>query len=340
MTPKSEPVEASVMTVRGPLPVSALGHTLPHEHLLLNQMREYRQTGLLNDMEIIASELRSFTAVGGKTIVDLTSAELTTGASQDPMGLYRGVRHSGYSEQGTRAPNNVLDIVRLSEETGVNIVLGTGHYREPYLNDSDLAQTPIDAVADQLVRDLTDGFPGTDGVRAGIIGEVAADKWSISPIEERSFRASARAANKTGVTVSTHAARWPVGIAQLDIFEEEGLNLDRVIVGHADTVHIPEYHLDIVRRGAFIQFDSFWFQDHEFLARRIGYIQRVADAGFLHRILVSHDVCLTSHQQQNGGCGFVVVAGALSEALVSAGFSESEVHQLIVSNPASALVGG
>src|SRR5206468_9738603 len=95
--------------------------------------------------------------------------------------------------------------------------------------------------ADMIVRDIEVGADGTD-VRSGIIGEIACDRV-IAAAEERSFRAAARAHNRTGITISTHAARWPIGHAQLDIFEQEGVDLRRVIVGHSDTVHDGAYHL-------------------------------------------------------------------------------------------------
>jgi hypothetical protein len=76
-------------------------------------------------------------------------------------------------------------------------------------------------------------------LRAGVIGEIGADRWYVSAAEERSFRAAARAHLRTGLTISTHAARWPVGLEQLRLLTEEGADPRRVIIGHADSVPLP-----------------------------------------------------------------------------------------------------
>ncbi len=103
---------------------------------------------------------------------------------------------------------------RVSQATGISIVMGCGHYRDPYLDRDWFDRTPVEAIADELVRDITEGVRGT-GIRAGVIGEIGADRGFISAAEERSFRAAARAHLRTGLTISTHAARWPAGIAQM-----------------------------------------------------------------------------------------------------------------------------
>lgn len=325
------------MTATGPVATSDLGFTLPHEHIFINQMREYRSTGLINDLETCARELELFAEVGGRTIVDLTSAELTAGAAPDPAGQYWGVRTNGYPGAGTRAPNNVLSLAELSSRAGINIILGTGHYRAPYLDPRYFDTEDVDSIAAAMIRDLTEGFPETGGVRAGIIGEIGSDGWHLTAREERSFRAAARASHATGRPVSTHAARWPVGLAQLDILEAEGMSPSQVIIGHADSVHLPEYHLDIVRRGAYAQFDSIRSADEEYLVRRARYLAALKDAGFLTQILVSHDVCETTHQRANGGCGFTLVAREFARVLRREGFTEQDLHLLFVENPAAAL---
>ncbi len=48
----------SVMTVRGPVAPSDLGPTLPHEHVFIDLVREYRGTGLLNDEQLAVREIR------------------------------------------------------------------------------------------------------------------------------------------------------------------------------------------------------------------------------------------------------------------------------------------
>ena len=219
---------SSVMTVSGEVDAAELGVTLPHEHVFINIVREYRGEGLLNDYELMKQELGAFKAAGGKTIVDCTTNDI----ARDPKML--------------RA---------ISEDTGVAIVMGCGYYRDPYINRSHIDERSVDELAEELVRDLTVGV-GDSGVRAGVIGEIGADKWYVSAPEERSFRAAARAHHQTGITITTHAARWTVGLPQLEILTNEGVDPRRVIIGHCDMVPIPEYHLELARRGAYVEFDT------------------------------------------------------------------------------------
>ncbi|HEY9389840.1 MAG TPA: hypothetical protein VIR27_08745 [Mycobacteriales bacterium] len=300
-----------VVTVAGPIDSAEIGTTLMHEHLFINLLREYRGDGLLNDPRLAAEECARFAALGGRTVVDCTNGSM----GRDPE-LLRQV----------------------STEAGINIVMGSGHYRVPYLDAGWMDAHSVDEVAEQIVVDLTVGVADT-GIRAGIIGEIGADKWYVSAHEERSFRAAARAHRRTGVTISTHAARWPVGLAQLDLLAEEGVDPARVIVGHCDTVPIPEYHLDLARRGAYVQFDNIRGLTTYDLERQVEYVLGMRRAGYLDRVLLSHDVCLRSHLAISKGPGFTLVMSDFLPRLRSAGLSQEEVRVIMVDNPRRALTG-
>lgn len=303
---------SDLMTVRGPVPAADIGTTLMHEHLFINLLREYRGNGLLNDEALAIEECRGFAEAGGRTIVDCTNGSM----GRDPEALRR-----------------------VSEATGLNIVMGSGHYRVPYLDADWLDAHTVDEVADDIVRDLIEGV-GDTGIKAGVIGEIGADKWYVSAHEERSFRAAARAHLRTGATITTHAARWPVGLAQLDLLEAEGVAPESVIIGHCDTVPLPEYHQSIARRGAFVQFDNVRGVTEYDTAREVDYVLALRAAGFLDRVLLSHDVCLRSHLAIADGPGFTLIWRDLIPRLRARGVSDEEVHMLVVDNPRRALTGG
>jgi phosphotriesterase-related protein len=324
------------MTVTGPVDAGRLGTVLMHEHVFINELREERAVGLLNDYELMKLELEAFKAAGGQTIVELTTSELTSGAAQDPAGLFSGVAGTGYAEEGTRAANQVLDLARLSHEVGLYIVAGAGHYRNPYLDEEWIERNSIDAIAQRIIADIEQGFAST-GVRAGIIGEIASDKWHLSAAEERSFRAAARAQQATGLAISTHASRWPVGLAQLDVLAHEGADLRRVIIGHCDTVNIPEYHLAIAERGAFVQFDTIRGDNDFQTARRVEYVKSLVDKGHGTQILLSHDVCTKPHLRTYGGHGYTYVTGEFADRLARAGISGECIQTILDRNPAAAL---
>src|SRR5581483_7345825 len=141
--------EPTIVTVRGPIPADQLGVTLTHEHIFINLVQEYRGDGLLNDAPLAARELTRFREAGGATVVDVTNASL------------------GRHPRTLRA---------ISEQVGVNVVLGAGLYRHQYFDAAWVDRTSTDAIAEWIVRDLTVGIADT-GIRAGIIGEIACDEW-------------------------------------------------------------------------------------------------------------------------------------------------------------------
>ncbi len=300
----------NVMTVSGPVAAADLGVTLPHEHLFIDLLREYRGAGLLHDEALAIEEVHAFRAAGGRTIVDCTSE----GLGRHPAGLRR-----------------------VSEATGVRIVMGSGHYRRPYLDEARLDRMSVDAIAAEMVRDLVEGV-GDTGIRAGIIGEIGCDRH-IGALEERVFRAAARAHRATGVTITTHAARWPVGEAQLDLLEEEGVDPGRVIIGHCDMVPDPAYHERLARRGAWVQFDTVQGVNEWDTQRRLGWIGSLFDAGLEGRLLLSHDVCLTTDLAAYGGPGYAYLLTGFRERFLAAGYPDSALLTLLEVNPRRALDG-
>lgn len=301
----------SVMTVLGPVSSGDLGVTLPHEHLFLNLMREHRATGLLHDPGLMALELNRFKEAGGRTLVECTNV----GLGRDPVKLRK-----------------------IAQTTSLNIVMGCGLYRDPYIDGTWANQHTVDEIAACIVRDLREGVDGTD-IRAGVIGEIGADRHYVSALEERSFRAAARAHLATGVPITTHAARWPVGLAQLDILEAEGVDPRYVIIGHTDTVPDFGYHLELVKRGAWVQYDSIRGATPYDESVRLELVLQMAERGHLDRLLLSHDVCNKTHLVNGGGTGYGYILEQFLPRLTDAGLDPADLEMLTVHNPRRALEG-
>lgn len=294
----------------GPVAPDTLGITMPHEHTFLDVMREYRGDGLVQDAALIAADLREYASLGGRTIVDVTS---------------RGLR-----PQPGRLP-------ALARDTGVTIIAGTGFYRHPFLDEEWFDRHSTDEVADLLIRDIRDGIDDT-GVRAGIIGEIGCDRH-LTPAEERSFRAAARAHLATGLTITTHAGRWPVGIPQLRLLRSEGVDPGRVIIGHCDMVLDQDYHRAIAEAGAWVQFDTIQAEPDHVLDRTVAAISALVEAGFEDRILLSQDICLVSQFRAMGGSGYGYILREFRGRLIAAGLGEATIERFLVTNPARALTG-
>ena len=304
-------IMSEVMTVTGPVRAKDLGFTLMHEHLLLDLLKDsWSVNNLLYEPELATLEVMRYRDAGGVTLVDLTNR----GLGQRP-----------------------LAVRSIAEETGLQIVLGCGWYREPYYEPY-LHRWYVDRMAEQMIADLTVGIDDT-GVRAGIIGELGAHERWVSPVEERMLRAGARAQRKTGVTLTTHGTKSPVALQQLDILREEGVDPARIVVGHSHSWPYPEFHEEIVRRGAWLSFDTISGRSEYELGKIIRLIKAVLEAGHIDRLLLSHDVCYRTQYVSYGGCGYDFISTRLFAHLAKIGVTGDMFEQIMVDNPRRALTG-
>ena len=201
-----------IQTVRGPIPPDQLGVTQTHEHLWCNQAlcrsgdrwrpANPRTLMILDELDVATEELREVKALGGGAIVEATVG----GWGRD-----------------------VAKLRELSESTGLHIVACGGYYVEAchpvWARDFD-----VDALAEVLVREATEGADGTD-IKIGIL-KSAISRPVIEGEEERCARAVARAQLRTGLTITTHTSgniRFEIeggniGMQHLDLFEAEGVD--------------------------------------------------------------------------------------------------------------------
>jgi phosphotriesterase-related protein len=304
---------AHVQTVRGPVPVEEIGFTLPHEHTaitLWHVANRWDYWELSADETVVEPELRAFREAGGSCLVDLT----LPGVGRDPARL-----------------------VRLAERTGLHVVMGCGWYRGAYYPPESLIERrSVDDLADELVREWSEGV-GITGIRPGIIGEIGTDKPWVSPAEERVHRAAARAARRTGLAITTHAVLSDVGLAQLRIFEEEGADPSRVVIGHADSYPSLDHYLEIARRGANLEFDflgmSFTPMERFGEGSVLELLLELLALGHGDRVLLSQDVCHNGQLTRYGGNGYTYLQRTFLPRLREAGASDADVHRLTVENP-------
>ena len=334
---------STVQSVTGPVGPEALGITLPHEHVFINMSPTEPRDGYMTVWEERKADIERFLAAGGRTILDVTNAELSNHAA--PVYFEADPEHQVQNPvTGSRSVANVLATKAIAEETGATVILGTGHYFDHYLDADWFERTSTEQIARYLVADLEEEIPGT-GVRAGFVGEVASDLPYITAREERSFRASGRAAARTGVMVTTHAPTFPTGGTQIDILTEEGVDPSRIVVGHTDTVKALQYSIDLLERGVYVEYDCMMavksggaIAEHE-LMRRVDYLKALVDLGHGERILLSQDVSQRSHQWALGGPGLTFIFEEFADAAVAAGIDREVLELMWTENPRRVLFG-
>jgi phosphotriesterase-related protein len=304
------------MTVSGPIPPENLGFTLPHEHVgiaLWHVERRWDYWELTPDDDLILEELRELRRRGGGTLVELT----LDGVGRDPHRLRR-----------------------LASATGLNIVMGAGWYRGAHYPAELLVERrTVDELADLMVREIENGV-GDTGIRPGIIGEIGTDKPWVSPAEERVHRAAARASLRTGMAITTHGVQSPVGLAQLKIFTEEGVDPSRVVIGHADSYHDLDFYLRVLDAGANLEFDflghRFGVEEH-LEPRLVETIVELLEREYASQLLLSQDVCHNRQLKANGGFGYVYLHQHFLPTLRTAAVGEGEIRTMTIENPARIL---
>ncbi len=309
-----------VMTVLGPVDPSTLGFTLPHEHTqcaLWHIQDRWDYWELTRDEPVILEELRLLRDAGGETLVDVT----LPGIGRDPAWL-----------------------VGIARASGLNVVMGGGWYRTAYYPpEARIDRRSTDSLAEELVGEATAGV-GDSGVRIGILGEIGTDKPWITPAEERVHRAVARASRRTGLAITTHAVMSDVGAAQLAIFEEEGVDPGRVVIGHADSYPHLDHYLGLLERGASIEFDflgmSFTPTEKHGEGRVVELLLELLHRGHVDRILLSHDVCHNSQLRHYEGNGYTYLQATFLPRLRAAGVSEAEIDTITRENPRRLLTIG
>jgi phosphotriesterase-related protein len=305
-----------VRTVLGDVAPEAVGFTLPHEHTaiaLWHVPDRWDYWELTRDAEVITAELGHYRELGGSTLVDVTPP----GVGRDPDWL-----------------------AGLARSTGLHLVMGCGWYREAYYPAEALIdRRTVDDLAAELEAELVEGLRAADGTRikAGIIGEIGTDKPWVSALEERVHRAAGRAARRTGAAITTHAVMSDVGLRQLELFEAEGADPSRVVIGHADSYPVLEHYLEIIRRGASIELDflgmSFTPQERKGEPRIIRLLQELLSHGHADRVLLSQDMCHNSQLRRYEGHGYTYLQETFLPRLRDAGVSPAEIDQMTVTNP-------
>jgi phosphotriesterase-related protein len=314
---------AVINTVKGPIDSSRLGPTLMHEHVfvLSTEVMQNYPEGWGDEEKRVAdaiSRLNQLKARGVDSIVDLTV-----------IGLGRYIPR----------------IQRIAAETELNIIVATGIYT---YNDVPMYfhfQGPgtelggPEYMTDMFIRDITEGI-GKTGVKAAIL-KCATDKPGVTPGVERILRAVAQAHRKTGVPISTHThAHSERGLEQQRIFQEEGVDLTRVIIGHSGDTTDLNYLEKLVGAGSYIGMDRFGIDTRLPFEDRVNTVTRMCERGHADKMVLSHDAACFNDWLPEAALPVVIpnwhflhISDDVIPALKERGVTDEQVHAMLVDNP-------
>lgn len=335
-----------VTTVRGPVAAADLGICLTHEHVLNDvtswwhptssigldpEAFAHKKVGIedvwdlkhdpfgnldncrLDDLELAIEEVARFAALGGRTLVDAT-------------GLGTG--------------RNLAALRSVSEQTGVNIIAGTGFYLEAS-HPSFVATSTADQLAELIITDIR---VGEAGIRPGIIGEIGvSDRFTAE--ERKSLVAACLAQRETGLPMQIHLPGWfRLGHQVLDLVEAQGVDPRSVVLCHMNPSGADRaYQRGLIGRGAWVQYDmigsELFYADQGVQCTSdeedAQHVAELVDAGVGQRVLLSSDIFLKSLLRRYGGPGYGHVLQYFVPRLRRYGLDAEAIQQLLVHNPRS-----
>ena len=340
-----------VQTVLGPVEPEALGITLTHEHLFVDLtgvlppkavgagwheiydeplsmenvglVRHHfipnRDMGRLSNLDVAITEASYYKQRGGGTLVDVTNPDI----GRDPENL-AAVAHA----------------------TGLNIVMGAGHYVDP-AHPVDMDERSEDDLVQEFVGDLTIGV-GDARIKPGIIGEIGCS-WPLTSNERKVLRAAGRAQSMTGAPLLIHPGRGetaPLEIAE--VLDSVGTDLTHTVIGHLDRTVFEKSTLKaLAETGVFLEWDLFGREQHYYWAneeidmphdgQRIADIAWTIEQGYGDRIVVAHDICTKDRLLKYGGHGYFYLLSRIVPRMKYRGYTQGQIDAILIGNPAAAL---
>lgn len=318
---------ATVETVRGPVELDALGMTLMHEHVFILTPDVLQNYGHLywDEEERVAdaiSQLRALKETGVTTIVDPTVVGL-----------------------GRYMPR----VQRINAEVDINIIPATGlytfnnvphffHYRGP-----GTVLGGREPLTDMMLSDITEGIGGT-GVKAAFL-KCAVEVDGLTPEQVRVQTAICEVHNQTGVPITVHTnGAHQTGRLAMKFFAEQGVDLTKVVIGHAGDSDDIDYLKWIMDQGAIAGCDRFGLDVFLPTAPRVAMVVALCAQGYADRIVLAHDA--NCYMDYVAGWGaeaalkeaapnwhYLHIHNEVLPALREGGVSEEQIHAMLVENP-------
>ncbi len=309
-----------VNAVLGEVSADRLGTTLMHEHFFISPPGTAKTDAAA--MERDYSELL-------KEVGDLRQLGVTTIADANLIDNGR----------------NVELAKKVSERTGVNVILSTGIY---YVNEEETERvsTPFKSrsqtidvsqeLYERFVEEITVGI-GNTGVKAGLI-KIKTGKGQPTRYGGMVVKAAIRAHLETGVPIITHT-ELGMGLEQASHLISEGINPAKAVVGHmCDNTDIL-FDVSVLEKGVYLGFDRFGFERVTTDALKIACLVGLLSMGFANRILLSQDYAPAWQRSLPFRTGKFApwvhnrIFKHTLPALKAAGIGEDKIHTMMVENP-------
>jgi phosphotriesterase-related protein len=192
-----------------------------------------------------------------------------------------------------------------------------------------------------LMQDI-DGMQGTN-IKPGIL-KCGTDRFGITPLNHKLLQVTARLHKLTGLPITTHTTVTNrSALDQLDLFAEEGVDMQHVVIGHCGDTEDYDMLEAILAHGSYIGMDRFRAVHAFPTEKRVQVIAELCRRGYAGRMVLSHDTDVASdfnrykrpapEQLPAATCVYCYVPEVVVPALRAAGVSEEHIHMMTVDNP-------
>ena len=250
-----------VHTVLGTVTCEEIGNILTHEHILCFSSAMKAQFGFKWFDEEVVEELAIKQLKQAKekcninTIIDAT-----------PVNLGRDVEL----------------LKRVSDKSGVNIIVSSGLYHTEELF---IKGKSIELLADFFIEECQNGI--SDSKVMPQLLKCATGTQGVTRLNRKILDAMSLVQKQTRLPLYVHAEHCiESGTRQLEILEQNGVDISRVIIGHCSDSNDIEYLLKLARSGCYLGFDRIYPACYVEQAK---IIKKIIDSGYEERILLSHD---------------------------------------------------
>jgi len=306
--------DLKVITVTGEIPVSKMGITLTHEHVLVDfamidsiTPNRYTKDSVIIKVLPYFSELKSHNV---NTFVDCTPEFL----GRDPQLL-----------------------AELSRKTGINILTNTGWYAADNRRHipKEINDMNPEEIAQIWIEEAKNGI-GNTGIKPGFI-KIGINDSDFSETDKKLVAAACLTHLETGLTIMSHTGRASAALAQLQILKQYGVDPSAFIWTHAMVESSKDNILAISQMGCWVAFDGIR-EEMVTIIRFNDLLHYMKSTRQLNRVLLSHDAGWYQPGKPNGGeiRPYTALFNSLIPYVMSQGITQQEIDQVIIKNPAEA----
>lgn len=287
------------------------GITLMHEHTKIDLSRI--KNDLDTRLDVIDETIKEFKELykfGVRNILDVTN-----------IGMGRDFDY----------------IKRVSDESGINIILCTGFYKTPFLPEY-FPEKSVEDIANIMIDEIENGID-EKGIKASVIGEVGTSKNEWTEDEKKLFEATVLAHKKTGALITTHTSIGTLGMEQVEFFKEREVDLSRVIIGHQDLNEDKEEVIQILKSGASVGFDTIGKNNYMKDIDKIDLLLKIQNQNLIDGVVLSLDITRKSHMKNKGGIGYAYLFETFLPMAKEKGLTDESIKKMLVDNPKRLLKG-